>query len=169
MVIDAESQPVVIREASPTHYRDILTLFSDPDELFYIYPKGHHPFSFDQLKFIAESRSDLTVALAGERIVGFANLYNLVSDGWVFIGNLVVGKDFRGRGVGRKLIAHMEALAKSQYQLPEARISVFNTNTSALLLYSTLGYAPYAVEQRETPAGRSVALIHMRKRLQEIT
>ena len=159
------SQPVVIQEASPAQYSDILILFSDPDELFYIYPKAHHPFSLDQFKLIVDSRSDLTIALDGQRVVGFANFYNLQPDRWVFIGNLVVAKDCRGRGIGKELIAHMEGLVISKYRLPEVRISVFNSNTPALLLYSALGYIPYAVEQRETPAGEAVALIHMRKRL----
>lgn len=162
----SNSPAVLIQEASPGHYPDILTLFSDPDELFFIYPKAYHPFSLDQFKVIVESRSDLTVALDGERVVGFANLYNHLPDRWVFIGNLVVAKDSRGRGIGRKLIFHMEALATSKYRMDEVRISVFNINTPALLLYSELGYAPYAVEQRESPAGSTVALIHMKKSFQ---
>lgn len=165
----SDSRPDDIQEAVQGHYKDILELFSDPDELFYIYPKGRHPFSLEQLQIIVESRSDLTVVLDGERVIGFANLYNYQPESWVFIGNLVVGKDYRSRGIGRKLIDHMEGLAKSKYRLPEVRISVFNSNTPALLLYSALGYTPYDVEQRETPAGEAVALIHMRKRFHKET
>ena len=164
MIDSSCPHPVVIREVRPEHYSDILTLFSDPDELFYIYPKARHPFLLDQFEYIVETRSDLSVALDGDRVVGFANLYNLVPDRWVFIGNLVVAKGYRGQGIGRKLISYMEELVKSKYRLAEVRISVFNNNTPAMLLYAELGYVPYALEQRESPSGSSIALIHMRKR-----
>jgi ribosomal protein S18 acetylase RimI-like enzyme len=41
-------------------------------------------------------------------------------------------------------------------------ISVFNNNTKALLLYMSLGFKPFEIEQRRMSNGATTALIHMR-------
>jgi ribosomal protein S18 acetylase RimI-like enzyme len=56
----------------------------------------------------------------------------------------------------------MVQLAFEKYRVPEVRISVFDSNVPALLLYGTLGFRPYDLEQRIDPEGNRVALIHMR-------
>jgi len=43
----------------------------------------------------------------------------------------------------------------------KVHLSVFGFNARALLLYACLGFKPYDVEQRITPDGERVALIHM--------
>jgi ribosomal protein S18 acetylase RimI-like enzyme len=151
-----------IRLATPEDYREIVALVPNREELYLVYPKGKHPFTVSQLQELAESRKELTVAVQDGRVVGFANLYGLQSEKWVFIGNVVIQPTFRGSGLGQKLVEHMVQLAFEKYRVPEVRISVFNSNVPALLLYGTLGFRPYDLEQRIDPEGNRVALIHMR-------
>jgi hypothetical protein len=41
-------------------------------------------------------------------------------------------------------------------------MSLWRINTGALLLYTSLGFKPYQLEQRTMPNGDSTALLHMR-------
>ena len=151
-----------LREANEADIEDICRLFTSEQELFWIYPNGHYPFTPNELRELYAVRRDLTVALNGDHVVGFANLYDLEPDSHVFIGNVVVAPEFRGKGLGRTLVAHMLGLAKDKYSLPEVRISVFSDNTKAVLLYSSIGFSPYKIEERRDYSGKRVALVHMK-------
>ncbi|WP_345986339.1 GNAT family N-acetyltransferase [Sulfurimonas sp. HSL-1656] len=150
-----------LREATPLDFGAIAQLVPTLDELFRVYPKGTHPFTVDQVRFLAASREELTVAVEGGKVIGFANLYNIEQGHYAFIGNVVVAKEFRGQGVGRLLVSHMTRQAFDKYDVHEVRISVFNDNTAALLLYARMHFKPYAVEERINPSGMRVGLIHM--------
>lgn len=156
-----------IREATAEDFEAIVRLVPTREELFLVYPKGKHPFSVSQLRALADVRKELTVVAENAEIIGFANLYDLESHQWAFIGNVVVSRNFRGKGLGRKLVAHMVRVAFEKYDVPEVRISVFNENTPALLLYASLHFKPYSIEARQDPTGKRVALVHMRLRRDE--
>lgn len=151
-----------IREATTEDFEAIVRLVPSQEELFLVYPKGKHPFSVSQLRALADVRKELTVAVQDGEIIGFANLYDLEARQWAFIGNVVVSRAFRGKGLGRQLVAHMVRVAFEKYRVPEVRISVFSENTPALLLYANLHFAPYSIDARQDPSGKRVALVHMR-------
>jgi ribosomal protein S18 acetylase RimI-like enzyme len=151
------------RCVSSDDYQAICTLISSEEELFMVYPRGTYPFTVEKLDALAQSRRALTVATLDGKIAAFANLYDFEEGRFAFIGNIVVDKACRGRGIGKAMVAHMLEIAYQQYHLPEVRISVFANNTAALLLYAGFGFAPYAVEERRDPKGQRVALIHMKK------
>jgi len=151
-----------IRKATAEDFEAIVRLVPSKDELFLVYPKGTYPFTVEQVRYLSEVRKELTVVEREGEIVGFANLYDLESHKWAFIGNVVISRALRGTGLGQKLVDHMVRMAFKKYGSAETRISVFNENTPALLLYVGLGFRPYSIEARQDPAGRRVALIHMR-------
>ncbi len=122
-----------IRPTTPEDYKAIVGLVPNREELFLVYPKGKHPFTVSQLQELAESRKELTVAVLDGRVIGFANLYDVQPGKWAFIGNVVIHREFRGSGIGQKLVTHMVEIAFENYQLPEVRISVFNGNTPVSL------------------------------------
>jgi len=150
-----------LREATPLDFEAIIQLVPTMDELFRVYPKGKHPFTVDQVRLLAESRKELTVAVEKGKVIGFANLYDIKQGQWAFIGNVIVAREFRGQGIGRLLVSHMARQAFDKYDVHEARISVFNDNTPALLLYAGMNFKPYAVEERINLSGMRVGLIHM--------
>lgn len=158
------SPPLTLREATPADFPAIVRLVPSREELFYVYPKGRYPFSEDQLHALAASRHALTVALRDGTVAGFANLYDVQPGRWAYIGNVIVAPARRGQGIGRALVSHMIHRARDEYGVAEVRISVFRDNTPALLLYAGLDFLPYALEQRQDPAGRSVPLLHLRLR-----
>lgn len=153
---------ITFRPAAEADYPGICRLVADPDELFFVYPRGRFPLTAEQLQELARTRQELTVAVDGLDVVGFANLYDYETGHKAFIGNVVVHRAWRGRGLGRRLVTHMLDLALGKHDLAATHISVFGHNTPAMLLYTHLGFAPYALEERRDPSGRRVALVHMR-------
>jgi ribosomal protein S18 acetylase RimI-like enzyme len=150
------------RKATAQDYDAIVRLVPTEGELFLVYPKGEHPFTVEQVHLLAESRKELTVVVEKGEVIGFANLYDVQPGQWAFIGNVVVAKDYRGRGIGRLLVAHMIRQAFEIHNVKEVRISVFNSNTPALLLYKGMNFIPYAIDERTSPSGIRAGLIHMR-------
>lgn len=158
-----------IREAEEQDFTGICSLFENKDELFLIYPRGKHPFNMVQLQEIIRTRTELTVISDHDSIIGFANLYNFIPNTHAFIGNVIIKKMYRGQGLGKELISYMLDKAFNKYNMQEVRISVFNENTQALLLYSQLGFIPYAREQRTNHQNNNVALIHMKVHTHTLT
>lgn len=147
--------------ATEQQYSAIGNLVTSPEELYLVCPNGQFPWDVEQLKTTAAKRHELTVGIVDNRVVAFANLYDLIPRQSAFIGNVVVASEYRGRGLGKVLINHLIAICKDNYQAVP-HISVFNDNTRALLLYAALGFAPYAVEPRLDLNNETVALIHMK-------
>jgi ribosomal protein S18 acetylase RimI-like enzyme len=153
---------VLFREAVQTDYEDICKLVLSERELYLVYPRGIHPFTVDQVRHLSELRKELTVATDDTKIVGFANLYDFKDKERAFIGNVVIEKSSRGKGLGKQLIGHMLKAAFFKYDLCEVHISVFSDNVPALLMYSKLGFRPYSIEERHNYETKRVALIHMK-------
>ena len=150
------------RPATVDDYADIAGLISSDEKLFLVYPNGRFPFTVERVVELATQRRELNVATAGREVIGLVNLYDYQTGALAFVGNVVIAREYRGRGLGRRLLMHMIERSFEELALRELRISVFNTNTPALLLYKDLGFCPYAIEQRVDVSGQCVALIHMR-------
>jgi len=151
------------RKATAEDFEGICRLIKSKEELFLVYPDGQYPFTVKQIIELSQVRKELTVAVNGNDIIGFANLYNYEHEKCAFIGNVVIDQIWRGKGLGKEIVQYMIDVSFKKLNLPEIKISVFSENTPAMLLYSGLGFVPYDIEQREDPGGRRVALVHMRK------
>ncbi|WP_339486705.1 GNAT family N-acetyltransferase [Pseudomonas sp. EL_65y_Pfl2_R95] len=148
--------------------RDLLiiaTFVQSAAELFYCYPKASWPLTPAQLADAINHRRDSTVVLLNDEVVGFANHYQWQDDVYCALGNVMVSPNARGHGIARYLIMAMEEQARTEVHAKRMRLSCFNSNTAGLLLYSQLGYEPYAIVERESPDGQRVALIQMDKAL----
>lgn len=147
--------------AKEEQYNDIARLAASPEELFSFCATGSYPWDKKQIEETAKARKSLTVCNIAGQVVAFSNLYNVVPGESAFIGNVIVGEDFKGQGIGKGLIKHMIEVCKEDYDAVP-HLSVFNFNTRALLMYSKLGFEPYSVAKHISPQGENVALIHMR-------
>lgn len=149
----------------PVDEKDIPIICGFPqseDELFFMFPAATFPLTPSQLQEAIARRADSTVVQQDGEVVAFANFYRWEAGGCCAIGNVVVSPSARGRGVARYLIEQMISLAFSKHQAAEVTVSCFNQNVGGLLLYSKLGFQPYAIEERQDKKGNRVALIHMR-------
>lgn len=150
------------RAATEADFAAICALIPSREELFRVYPRGQYPFTVEQVRHLSEIRKALSVLTDGNKVAGFANLYDFSDNQRAFIGNVVIDTGLRGQGLGRNLVQYMLKLAFSEYALHEVHISVFSDNTPALLLYSSLGFKPYAVEERRDYNNKKMALLHMK-------
>lgn len=150
-----------IRAAVVGDFPAICDLVTNPEESYWVYPRGHYPWTPQQIHKLAAERKELTVIEQNGNVIAFANLYDLKPDRYAFIGNVIIESRFRNQGFGREIIQYMIAIAIKKYQLKELRISVFSENVQALLLYADMGFNPYHVEERRNLHGKRVALIHM--------
>ena len=150
------------RETTEKDFEGICKLIKNKEDLFLVYPSGSYPFTVAQVRELSQVRIELTVIEDKNKIIGFANFYNYEEHKSAFIGNVVIDEKYRGRGLGKELISNMLKIAHEKYKLPEIKISVFNANTPALLLYLSFGFVPYDIEEKKDLKGKRVALIHMK-------
>ncbi|GAB6060208.1 GNAT family N-acetyltransferase [Desulfonatronum parangueonense] len=127
-----------------------------------MFPRAAFPLTPSQLTAAIEVRSDSTVAELDGKAAAFANFYRWETGGSCAIGNVAVAPEVRCRGVGRSLVLEMIDIAVSRHRTTEVHISCFNANVIGMLLYTKLGFQPFAVEERRDDAGRRAALIHFR-------
>ena len=155
------SEPLQFRPAVEEDYPSIGGLVTSEEELFFVYPKGHYPLDVQQLCVLARERHELTVAILNGKVVGFSNLYDLEAQKQAFIGNVIIEKTLRGYGIGRQMIGVMLRCCFETYGLSKVNISVFSHNIPALVLYSRLGFTPFAMEERLDFSGHTTIMIHM--------
>lgn len=117
----------------------------------------------EMLQRCRQCDGEVLVADADGEIVGYVTILNRVQsddldDGDIEFGlvaDLVVRKAFRGRGLGRELMAAAEASAR-QNDVRWLRISVMAANRGARQMYETMGFSEIYVELEkdlEIPAG----------------
>ena len=144
----------------------VIGFVQNRDELFNAYPKARWPFDVEQLAAALAERSASTLALLDERPAAFANFYQCEPGAYCALGNMMVAPWARSRGTARYLIGVMEDLARHDYAARVMKISCFNGNAGGLLLYSSLGYRPTGIVERQAPDGQRVALVQMEKALE---
>lgn len=118
----------------------VCALISSKIELQLVGPHGEFPLTPSRFQETLKTRSLPTVGLLDNDIVAFACLTDLVLNQNAFIGNLIVSKKQRGKGIGKKLIEHLVSASFSSYNLIELNILVYQSNTTALKLYNSIGF-----------------------------
>jgi ribosomal protein S18 acetylase RimI-like enzyme len=155
------------RAVEPNDLGIISKFPQDEFELYFMYPKAIFPLSINQLQISVDNRFDSTVVLLENKVVGFANFYEVKTGHYCSIGNVIVDPLYRGKGVGAYLINVMEGIALQKYKVKEIHISCFNSNVTGLLLYNKLGFVPFEIEKRFDRKSFAIALIKMKKELQK--
>jgi ribosomal protein S18 acetylase RimI-like enzyme len=139
----------------------ICTFARTPEELYFLAPRARFPLDVNQLATSIAQRSDSSVVCRGDQVLAFANIYKR-EQGACWVGNVAVAPQARRQGVARFLMQQMARLAHERHGASELRVSCFNSNTAGLLLYSRLGYTPFALEERLGSRQQPIVLIHLR-------
>ena len=148
----------------PLQKKDLQSICTFPqsaEELFYMFPKARYPLTPEQLLDVAKNRHDPSVVLVSGVVAGYGNFIEVHEGDYCSIGNLIIKPSERGKGVASYIVSTFVDMAFQRYVASYVRISCFNHNTAGLLFYYKLGFRPVGMEERETPDGRRVALIHM--------
>ncbi len=119
------------------------------------------PLTPEALSNSIRGREESTVVLTGETVAGFANFYGCIPGESCSIGNVIVDPAQRGKGVAKFLIETMIEIAVEKYRARAIKLVCFNHNTIGLLLYTKLGFKPFAIEERADPNGKRIAAIRM--------
>ena len=93
-----------------------------------------HAFPMDDM---ADSPAD--PLLREDRLYLYEPFEHMHADGSYYIMAIAVYPEFRGSGIGRRLIAEAEAAAKAK-GFTETSLNVFAENQGAVRLYEALGY-----------------------------
>lgn len=150
------------RPAEEADFEVICRFPRDETELLFFHPRAAFPLTPAALAETIANRAAPTVVLCDGEIAGFADIYDMRTDAYSRIGNVIVSPDHRGRGVASYLIREMIRIARDTFQAQSVELACFNINTAGLLLYAKLGFVPYAVEMRADRRGNPLALIQLR-------
>lgn len=137
---------VTIRAATIGDVRVILELIGELAE----YERLAHLVVADETRlrealFGPRPGAEVLLAEWNQQVVGFAVYFQSFSTFWgrpgIYLEDLFVKPDFRGRGIGRTLL---EQLARETLQRGGARLewSVLNWNEPAIRFYQSLGATP---------------------------
>ena len=115
------------------HYAGIITI----GQIEYMLERG---YAHDALKrFIVEPGAGLLLACDGPRLIGFAAYCRVDGAGELKLDKLYVHQDAQRQGVGRRLIARVEAAATAQ-SLPTLILNVNKDNVQAIQAYQKNGF-----------------------------
>ena len=113
------------------------------------------PMRTDYAEAVGEHRFDLV--LEDDRLVGL--IETELHDGHLWIENVCVLPEAQGRGIGRRLLTHVEALAR-EAGLPQTRLLTNAAFSDNIALYRRVGY----VIDREEPFMNGIT-VYMSKEL----
>lgn len=137
------------------------------EEVSFMFRNPTYPLQPDRLRTALREREASTVVLVDGSVAGLANFYDCKRGERCSIGNVIVDPKRRGIGVARYLIETMSDIAARDYHARHVTLVCFNRNVGGLLLYTKLGFEPYAIEAREDLAGKRIAAIRMRLSLED--
>ncbi len=136
-------------------------------ELFYMFPSASYPLKVEQMREILKRREAHTTFFYDDKIVGYANIYGYEDEKIPYIGHVILSSEYRGRGLGKKMIEVMIEKAENLYKNDKIRIAVINENTHAFLLYMKLGFSPFKVSLRFDKKGDPKVLVLMERNIRE--
>lgn len=130
-------------------------------------PTGTHPHSVpDQIGFCewhVSRGASIFGAFDGARLVGIGLVTPHIQPGIAQLAYLHVGHGYRGRGVGRRLVAELERVAR---EAGDTQMVVSATPAARTVqFYMSCGYAPMA-EPLEELFEEEPEDVHLSKRLQ---
>ena len=92
--------------------------------------------------FGAKPQAEVVLAFAGDRPAGFAlffsNYSTFLARHGIYLEDLFVFPEFRGRGIGKRLLQHLAALAVDR-KCGRLEWSVLDWNQDAIRFYESLG------------------------------
>jgi RimJ/RimL family protein N-acetyltransferase len=130
----------------PNRPLDLVTLgqlLSDKDELFLVWPEARFPFDAEQWRerlLARPGNRSYFVAHDGE-IIGHAALQETDEPQALAMSYLFIRSDRRGRGLGRELVAQLEAEARRHPDVRALKLRVRSYNARAMHLYQAAGFA----------------------------
>jgi diamine N-acetyltransferase len=136
--VAAPDQLALVRELAGRvwrrHYPGIIT----HEQIDYMLARGYSDEAL--ARFVEEDGAGLAIADLCERPVGFAAWHRAAEPATTKLDKLYVLPDVQGGGVGRRLVAHVEAAARAD-GAARLTLNVNKRNASAIAFYERCGLA----------------------------
>ena len=136
--METKAEPVVIDPMRLRDLGDILKI----EKLSFTTPWSKQAFLSELLD---NDRAYYLVAKVNDRAVGYIGIWLVAGEG--HITNVAVHPDYRGRGIGNRLMLAIEELAKKR-GATRMTLEVRVSNEVAQALYRKLGYVAAGIRRR---------------------
>ena len=115
--------------------------FSNPKELHLTDPRMTYPFRFNQWVNLLYKEKDTETwgAFSGKWMVGMISLEYLQEEGRIHLFHIYVDKEYRRKGIGKKLILKAEEQGKKT-NTKTLTLNIVSGNSEALAIYKKMGY-----------------------------
>ena len=89
--------------------------------------------------FYIDDNNVIFVAEDSGKVIGFISINNHNEHGYIYLDDYCVSEEYRGRGIGTKLMAIAFEFAKNK-QIDKILIHVYNANKESIELYKNKGF-----------------------------
>ena len=139
---------IILKKMSYENSRDnrilkscLTTWFSNPKELHLTDPKMTYPFQFKQWMNLSYKGQNTETwgAFSGKWMVGIVSLEHLQEEGRIHLFHIYVDKEYRRKGIGKKLILKAEEQGKKT-KAKALTLNIVSGNSEAVALYEKMGF-----------------------------
>ena len=139
---------IILKKMSYENSRDnrilkscLTTWFSNPKELHLTDPKMTYPFQFKQWVNLSYKGQNTETwgAFSGKWMVGIVSLEHLQEEGRIHLFHIYVDKEYRRKGIGKKLILKAEEQGKKT-KAKALTLNIVSGNSEAVALYEKMGF-----------------------------
>ena len=139
---------IILKKMSYENSRDnrilkscLTTWFSNPKELHLTDPKMTYPFQFKQWMNLSYKGQNTETwgAFSGKWMVGIVSLEHLQEEGRIHLFHIYVDKEYRKKGIGKKLILKAEEQGKKT-KAKALTLNIVSGNSEAVALYKKMGF-----------------------------
>lgn len=109
-------EKITIREIMPEDFRAVSRIFAQEFRRKPYWEKWNTKNSLKRIEYLYEQGCTIKLALIDGTIVGFVVYHKepWYTGYWIFVTNLIVKREFQGKGIGRYLLSNIERQAKKE-------------------------------------------------------
>ncbi|AHK80718.1 hypothetical protein M911_10405 [Ectothiorhodospira haloalkaliphila] len=152
-----------LRAASVEDITALRRLPRSIEEVAWAFPDAPRPLHDAGLKDCITRCTETVVGVYRGRVIAFGGLGRIQPGGYAFLRHLIVHPDYRGRGVGTRVLRHLTQRAFEHHRSREMHLRISSRNIPATLFFYELGFLPYGILSGEAdPYGGGLMRLRLR-------
>ena len=155
---------IILKKMSYENSRDnrilkscLTTWFSNPKELHLTDPKMTYPFQFKQWVNLSYKGQNTETwgAFSGKWMVGIVSLEHLQEEGRIHLFHIYVDKEYRRKGIRKKLILKAEEQGKKT-NAKALSLNIVSEKAEVVLLYEKMGFKLIKLKNKKMEMEKTV-------------
>ena len=155
---------IILKKMSYENSRDnrilkscLTTWFSNPKELHLTDPRMTYPFRFNQWVNLLYKGKDTETwgAFSGNWMVGMVSLEHLKEEGRIHLFHIYVDKEYRRKGIRKKLILKAEEQGKKT-NAKALSLNIVSEKAEVVLLYEKMGFKLIKLKNKKMEMEKTV-------------